>query len=395
MLKKTIYLDYASTTPIDPLVTQEMQKILNLENGLFGNSSSTHIYGYYAKKYIENAREKIAKTIGAVDTHEIIWTSGATESINLAIKGYVYANSYKGNHIITTKIEHQSVLNTCRFLEKKGFFITYLKPKSNGLIDVEDLEKSISSQTILISIIWVNNETGMIQPIKKCVEIAKKYEIAIHVDSVQAIGRLNINMNSLEIDLASFSAHKIYGPKGIGALYIRRKGKPQIKLQPLIHGGGHEYGIRSGTLATHQIVGMGVACEIIFNQLQKDYLHLKKIRNIFLKKIQEFPNIILHGDVSKMSPHIVNICFKNIDGEELVTRMKNIAVSSGSSCSSLEIKKFSHVLFAMGISIVNANNSIRFSFGRFTTIDDIYKALYEIKVQIKKIQNYSSWDINL
>lgn len=377
---KPIYLDYAATTPVDPQVIKAMTVCMSMDNA-FGNAASTHSYGQQAAQKIEQAREQIASLIGA-DTREIIWTSGATESNNLAIKGV--ANFYKNNnkqHIITMKTEHKAVLDVCQFLEKNGCEITYLSPEKSGLINLEHLKNALRPDTLLVSIMYVNNETGIIQPIKEIAEIVKANKSFFHVDAAQALGKVAINLNNLPIDLMSFSAHKIYGPKGAGALFVRRR--PTVRLQALIHGGGHEQGLRSGTLATHQIVGMGEACAILHKNMAAEIERIEQLKNRFWTGIKNLPGVELNVDFAHSACHILNVCFSSIDSDIFMQALPQLAISSGSACTSLSMEP-SHVLQAMGLSDEMAHRSLRFSFGRYTTEQEVDEAVKLITQLLEK-----------
>lgn len=369
-MQPPIYLDYAATTPVDPCVISAISQCLGVGD-IFGNPASNHFYGQQAAQKIEIAREQLALLIGA-EAREIIWTSGATESNNLAIKGV--ANFYKNNkqHMITMKTEHPAVLDVCRFLEKQGFEVTYLLPNKHGLLNLEDLKKALRPDTLLVSIMFVNNETGVIQPIQEIAEIVKANSSFFHVDAAQALGKLLIDLKTLPVDLMSFSGHKIYGPKGVGALYVRHR--PVVRLQALIHGGGHEQDLRSGTLPTHQIVGMGEACAILQEKMSFEIKHLEKMKNRFWNGIKNIPGVEVNGDLMRSSCHILNVHFAGIDSDILMKALPQLAISSGSACTSLAIEP-SHVLQAMGLSDALAHSSLRFSFGRYTTEKDIDEAI--------------------
>ncbi|CAL4325018.1 Cysteine desulfurase IscS [Buchnera aphidicola (Chaitophorus sp. 3695)] len=391
-MKIPIYLDYASTTPVDPIVAKKMMNYLTID-GIFGNSASrSHKFGWSAEEAINISRFEIAKIIHA-DPREIIFTSGATESNNLAIKGITSFYQKKGNHIITSQTEHKSVLDTCRYLENQNFKITYLKPKKNGLIDLKELQKKISEKTILISIMHVNNETGVIQNIHKISEICLSRNIFFHVDATQSVGKIPLNVNKIRINLLSFSAHKIYGPKGIGVLYVKRQ--PRIRIYPQIHGGGHERGMRSGTLAVHQIVGMSQACKLARKNIKKDYLKIEKLRNTLWNGLSKISEIHLNSnlDSKKGSPYILNISFKYIEGESLIMSLKEIGISSGSACTSASLEP-SYVLKALGLKDELAHSSIRFSIGRFTTLEDIEFTIQLVKKSVQKLRNLSPlWEM--
>ncbi|CAL4325648.1 IscS subfamily cysteine desulfurase [Buchnera aphidicola] len=385
-----IYLDYAATTPTDMLVLEKMKKFLTFD-GEFGNPASrSHQFGWKAEEAVDIARNYIANLINA-DFREIIFTSGATESNNLAIKGLVSFYKKRGNHIITSKTEHKSVLDICKYLETKGFLVTYLTPEKNGLINLDDLQDNISEKTILISIMHVNNEIGIIQDIKKIAEICKEKKIFFHVDATQSVGKIPIDLNKIPIDLMSFSAHKIYGPKGIGGLYVRRK--PRVRLVSQIHGGGHERGMRSGTLPVHQIVGMGEAFRIAKKNIYSDYERMTILRTYFWNKLKHIEEVFLNSPLEISSPYILNISFNYIEGESLIMALKDLAVSSGSACTSESLES-SYVLRALGIKDELAHSSIRFSMGKFTTKEEIDFSIKIIKKSIKKLRNLSPlWEM--
>lgn len=388
-LKLPIYMDYSSTTPVDPLVAKKMIPYLCEQ---FGNpSSSNHIYGLKAEIAVEEARENVASLINA-NSKEIIWTSGATESNNLAIKGAASFYQNKGKHIITLKTEHKSVLDSCRELERIGFDVTYLSVKENGLIDIDLFIKTLRSSTILVSIMYVNNEIGVIQDINEIGKICRNKNIIFHVDAAQAAGKIEINTQNLDVDLMSFSAHKIYGPKGIGALYIRRK--PRVRIITQMHGGGHERGIRSGTLPTHQIVGMGEAFRIAKEVMLTENKRIYKLRDKFLFGLKQIESIQINGDLNKRIPHNLNISFNFVEGESLMMAIKDVAVSSGSACTSSSLEP-SYVLRALGYNDELAHSSIRFTIGRFTKENEINYVIYLIKNKIEKLRSLSPlWEMH-
>ncbi|WP_343188213.1 IscS subfamily cysteine desulfurase [Buchnera aphidicola (Ceratoglyphina bambusae)] len=389
-MKKPIYLDYAATTPIDKKVVKKMLKYLTKDNNFGNPASRSHIFGWKAEEAVDISRENISDLIHA-DPREIIFTSGATESINLAIKGIMNFYKNKGNHIITSRTEHKAVLDTCRYLESKNCKVTYIKPNKKGLIKVKDIKKNIRKKTVLISIMHVNNETGIIQNIKKISKICKNKKIFFHVDATQSIGKIKINIKKIKIDLMSFSAHKIYGPKGIGALFIRRN--PRIRISPQIHGGGHERGMRSGTLPVHQIVGMGEAFKIAKKNMKKEYKRLIKLRNLLWNNIKNIEEIYLNSKLKYSSPHILNVSFNYIEGESIIMALKDLAISSGSACTSASLEP-SYVLKSMGIKTELAHSSIRFSIGRFTTKDEINYASKIIHKSVKKLRKLSPlWEM--
>jgi cysteine desulfurase len=366
-MQKPIYLDYAATTPVDAQVAELMQNYLTLD-GDFGNPSSlTHQFGMRAKHAIDRARQQVANLIHA-DASEIIWTSGATEAINLALKGAAELYQRKGKHIITLKTEHKAVLDTCQQLEKEGYLVTYLTPETNGLLSLEKLEAAVRPDTIIVSIMHINNETGIIQNIHAIANFTSAKGILFHVDAAQSIGKLPIDVRDTAIDMLSMNAHKVYGPKGIGALFLRRK--PRIRVAAQIHGGGQEQGMRSGTLATHQIVGLAKAYELAQLEMQKNYHLLANLRKIFLQKFQENKAIVLNSEPAVSYPGIVNIALPNIKAEEFMARFPNLALSAGSACTAKGIEP-SYVLRAMGRSAEQAHCALRFSFGKWTTETEV------------------------
>ncbi len=370
-MTQAIYLDYAATTPVDPRVATKMAQYLMLD-GSFGNASSTHLFGRAAKVAVDTARAQVADLIQAYP-QDIIWTSGATEANNLALKGAAHLYQAKGKHIITVKTEHPSVLDTCQQLEKIGFIVTYLTPKPDGLVDIAQLESAIRADTIIVSIMHVNNEIGVIQDIKAIADMTANRGILLHVDAVQSAGKIPLDVCAIPIDLMSLSAHKLYGPKGIGVLYVRRK--PRVRVAAQIHGGGHELGMRSGTLATHQIVGMGEAFAIAKQALQSDEQTIRRLRDRFLQDISSNHNVIINGDLLRTYPGILNIRFPGIKAQDLLHALPNIALSVGSACLSKGIEP-SYVLRALGQTTLAAHEGIRVSFGRFTTEAEINQAIF-------------------
>ena len=385
-----IYLDYSATTPVDDRVAKKMAECLTKE-GTFGNPASrSHPYGWDSEKLIDQARINVANLLGA-DKREIIWTSGATESDNLAIKGA--ANFYKerGNHLITLSTEHKAVLDTMRFLESEGFEVTYLDPKENGLLDIDELKKTIRPTTILISIMHVNNEIGVIQDLESIGKICRENKIVFHVDAAQSPGKVEIDVNKFNIDLCALSAHKAYGPKGIGALYVRRK--PRIRLQPQMHGGGHERGFRSGTLPTHQIVGMGEAFKYAKTEMATDNKKIKKLRDMLWDGLKDMEEIYLNGDLNQRIPGNLNISFNFVEGESLIMAIKDIAVSSGSACTSASLEP-SYVLRALGREDELAHSSIRMTIGKYTTEEEILHTIDLLKNAVSKLRALSPlWDM--
>jgi cysteine desulfurase len=383
-----IYLDYSATTPVDPRVVDAMLPFLRQD---FGNPASrSHAYGWKAEEAVENARRQVAELVGC-DPKELVWTSGATESINLAIKGAAHFYKDKGRHLITVKTEHKATLDTCRELEREGFEVTYLDVQENGLISLDDLRAAIRPDTILISVMLVNNEIGVIQDIATIGEICREKGIVFHVDSAQATGKVQIDLSQLKVDLMSFSAHKTYGPKGIGALFVRRK--PRVRLEPLIHGGGHERGMRSGTLPTHQIVGMGEAFRIAKEEMQTENERIRMLRDRLWNGLSQIEATYLNGDMTQRVPHNLNVSFNYVEGESLLMAIKDIAVSSGSACTSASLEP-SYVLRALGRSDELAHSSIRFSVGRFTTEQDVDFAVGLLKDKVAKLREMSPlWEL--
>jgi len=383
-----IYLDYSATTPVDPRVAAKMIPYITEH---FGNPASrSHPYGWTAEKAVENAREEVAKLVGA-DPREIVWTSGATESNNLAIKGAANFYSAKGKHIITVATEHKAVIDTVRELERVGFEATYLQPEPNGLIDLEKFKAAIRPDTVLASVMFVNNEIGVIQDITAIGNICRENGIIFHVDAAQATGKVAIDLEKLPVDLMSFSAHKTYGPKGIGALYVRRK--PRIRIEAQMHGGGHERGMRSGTLATHQIVGMGEAFKLAREEMDVENARIRTLRDKLLHGLETMEEVYVNGDLDQRVPHNLNISFNYVEGESLIMAVKGIAVSSGSACTSASLEP-SYVLRALGRSDELAHSSIRFSIGRFTTEEDVDYTIHLMKSKIDKLRELSPlWEM--
>ncbi|MCB5196147.1 IscS subfamily cysteine desulfurase [Deefgea salmonis] len=387
-LSHPIYLDYSATTPVDPRVAAKMIPYLT---EMFGNPASrSHPFGWEAEAAVEEAREQVAALVNC-DPKEIVWTSGATESINLALKGAAHFYKAKGQHIITVKTEHKATLDTVRELEREGFEATYLDVQDNGLLDLEALKAAIRPDTILISVMSVNNEIGVIQDIAAIGEICRERGIVFHVDSAQATGKIDLDLSSLKVDLMSFSAHKTYGPKGMGALYVRRK--PRIRLEAQMHGGGHERGFRSGTLATHQIVGMGEAFRIAREDMAEENKRIGALRDRLWNGLKEIEETHLNGDMAQRVPHNLNVSFNYVEGESLIMALKDLAVSSGSACTSASLEP-SYVLRALGRSDELAHSSIRFTIGRFTTEAEIDFAIELIKGKIDKLRALSPlWDM--
>ncbi|MFL9966344.1 IscS subfamily cysteine desulfurase [Paraburkholderia sediminicola] len=384
-----IYMDYSATTPVDPRVVDKMIPYLREQ---FGNPASrSHSYGWDAERAVEQAREDVAALVNA-DPREIIWTSGATESDNLAIKGAAHFYKSKGKHIVTVKTEHKAVLDTCRELEREGFEVTYLDVQDDGLIDLEKFKAALRPDTILVSVMSVNNEIGVIQDIEAIGEITRAKGIIFHVDAAQATGKIEIDLQKLKVDLMSFSAHKTYGPKGIGALYVRRK--PRIRIEAQMHGGGHERGMRSGTLATHQIVGMGEAFRIAREEMATENERVRMLRDRLLAGLSEMEEVYVNGDMEKRVPHNLNISFNFVEGESLIMAVKDVAVSSGSACTSASLEP-SYVLRALGRNDELAHSSIRFTVGRFTTEQDVDYVINLLKSKISKLRDLSPlWEMH-
>jgi cysteine desulfurase len=383
-------MDYSATTPVDKRVAEKMAKYLTME-GDFGNSASrSHYYGWQAEKAVDKARSQVASLVGA-DPREIVWTSGATESDNLAIKGIANFYHKRGKHIITMKTEHKAVLDTCRQLEREGFEVTYLEPLSNGLLDINVFKDVIREDTILASIMHVNNEIGVIQDIQSLGEVCREHKIFFHVDAAQSVGKISIDLASLPVDLMSFSAHKIYGPKGMGALYVSRK--PRVRLEAQMHGGGHERGMRSGTLATHQIVGMGEAFAIAKAEMLEEGKKIKQLRERLLEGFSDMEEVVINGDIEQRVPGNLNISFNYVEGESLMMAISEVAVSSGSACTSASLEP-SYVLRALGLSDELAHSSIRFSIGRYTTEKDVDDAIRLVREKVEKLRDLSPlWDM--
>ena len=388
MTTRPIYLDYSATTPVDPRVVDAMVPWL-YEN--FGNPASrSHAFGWESEEAVERAREQVAKLVNA-DPREIVWTSGATESNNLAIKGAANFYAERGKHIITVKTEHKAVLDTCRELERQGFEVTYLNVKDDGLIDLDVFKAALRPDTVLVSVMMVNNEIGVIQDVETLGEICREKGIIFHVDAAQATGKVEIDLQKLKVDLMSFSAHKTYGPKGIGALYVRRK--PRIRIEAQMHGGGHERGFRSGTLATHQIVGMGEAFRLAREEMGTENERIRMLRDRLWNGLSEIEEVYLNGDMDQRVPHNLNVSFNYVEGESLIMAIKELAVSSGSACTSASLEP-SYVLRALGRNDELAHSSIRFTLGRFTTEKEVDFAVELIKSRVGKLRDMSPlWEM--
>jgi cysteine desulfurase len=388
MTTRPIYLDYSATTPVDPRVVEKMVPWL-YEN--FGNPASrSHAIGWEAEDAVERAREEVAKLVNA-DPREIVWTSGATESDNLAIKGAANFYAERGKHVITVKTEHKAVLDTCRELERQGFEVTYLDVQENGLLDLDVFKAALRPDTVLVSVMMVNNEIGVIQDIAALGEICRQRNIIFHVDAAQATGKVEIDLQKLKVDLMSFSAHKTYGPKGIGALYVRRK--PRVRIEAQMHGGGHERGFRSGTLPTHQIVGMGEAFRLAREEMGTENERIRMLRDRLWAGLSEIEEVYLNGDMESRVPHNLNVSFNYVEGESLIMAVKELAVSSGSACTSASLEP-SYVLRALGRNDELAHSSIRFTIGRFTTEQEIDFAVDLLKKRVGKLRDMSPlWEM--
>jgi cysteine desulfurase len=385
-----IYLDYASTTPVDPAVADQMVEFLT-PSGHFGNPASrSHMFGWQAEAAVEDARSDVAGLINA-DPREIVWTSGATEANNLAIKGCAHFNTRKGKHIITSKIEHKAVLDTCRQLEREGFEITYLNPDKHGLIQPQAIADALREDTTVVSIMHVNNELGTLNDIAAIGKLCRENKVFFHVDAAQSAGKTAIDVEAMQVDMMSFSAHKIYGPKGIGALYVRRK--PRVRIEAQMHGGGHERGMRSGTLPTHQIVGMGAAFKLGAEVLAEESARIKKLRTRLWEGVSDMQEVYLNGSSNQHVPGIINISFAYVEGESLIMALRDLAVSSGSACTSASLEP-SYVLRALGLNDEMAHSSIRFSIGRYTSEKDVDDAIAKVRHAVEKLRELSPlWDM--
>lgn len=389
-MEKPIYFDYLATTPCDPRVAEKMVHCLSIE-GNFGNPASrSHLYGWKAEEAVENGRRQVADLINA-DPREIVWTSGATESDNLAIKGVAHFYVKKGKHIVTSKIEHKAVLDTCRQLEREGYEVTYLDPTPKGLISPEAVANALREDTILVSIMHANNEIGTVNDIAGIGEVTRNAGVLFHVDAAQSAGKVEIDMEQMKVDLLSMSGHKMYGPKGIGVLYVRRK--PRVRLEAQMHGGGHERGMRSGTLATHQIVGMGEAAQIAREGMAQEAVKMQALRKRFWDSISDIEEVHINGDDVHRLPGALNVSIAFVEGESLIMSLKDLAVSSGSACTSASLEP-SYVLRALGLNDELAHSSLRFSFGRFTTEADIDAAVAQLRSAVDKLRELSPlWDM--
>jgi cysteine desulfurase len=389
-MKLPIYLDYAATTPVDPAVAEKMMQFLTMDGGFGNPASRSHQFGWKAEEAIDIARNQVADLVHA-DPREIVFTSGATESNNLAIKGVAHFYRKRGNHIITVKTEHKAVLDTCRQLEREGFEVTYLDVESDGLVNLDTFKAAIREDTILASVMHVNNEVGVIQDIAAIGEVCRDNKIIFHVDAAQSAGKIGINLTELKVDLMSFSGHKIYGPKGVGALYVQRK--PRIRLEAQTHGGGHERGMRSGTLATHQLVAMGEAFRVAGEKMESEHARITILRKRLIDGVSDLEEVHLNGSDVHFVPSIVNISFNFVEGESLIMALKDLAVSSGSACTSASLEP-SYVLRALGLEDELAHSSIRFSIGRFTTEEEIDHAIDGVCKAIDRLREMSPlWDM--
>jgi len=389
-MKSPIYFDYAATTPVDPRVAQKMSECL-LAEGKFGNPASrSHKFGWEAEEAVEIARRHMADLLSC-DPREIVWTSGATESDNLAIKGVAQFYKSKGKHIITSKIEHKAVLDTCRHLEREGFEVTYLEPDTDGIISPESVAAAIREDTTIVSIMHVNNEIGVVNDIAAIGEVTRAAKVFFHVDAAQSAGKIDIDLSELKVDLMSFSAHKIYGPKGVGALFVRRK--PRVRLEAQMHGGGHERGMRSGTLATHQLVGMGEAFRIAKEEMHEEGARFLALRQRLWDGFNGMEEVFVSGDLNHQIPGITNISFNFVEGESLIMSLPDIALSSGSACTSASLEP-SYVLRALGLNDELAHSSLRFSIGRFTTEENVDQAISSVRTAVEKLRELSPlWDM--
>ena len=385
-----IYLDYLSTTPVDPRVVEVMSACLSTE-GVFGNPASrSHVFGWKAEEAVENARNQVAELINA-DPREMVWTSGATESDNLAIKGVAHFYHKKGKHIITSKIEHKAVLDTCRQLEREGYEVTYLDPDEQGLTTPDMVQAAIREDTILVSVMHANNEIGVVNDVAGIGEICRAAGVLLHVDAAQGAGKVRLDMETMKVDLLSMSAHKMYGPKGIGALYVRRK--PRVRLEAQMHGGGHERGMRSGTLATHQLVGFGEAARIAREEMDSEAGRLSGLRQRFWDAISDIAEVHINGDRDQRLPGALNVSFAFVEGESLIMSLRDLAISSGSACTSASLEP-SYVLRALGLNDEMAHSSLRFSFGRFTTEAEVDHAAQCVRHAVEKLRELSPlWDM--
>lgn len=380
-MRKPVYLDYAASTPVDPRVAEKMMACLTLDGNFANPASRSHIYGWKAEEAVETARQQVAELVNA-DPREIVWTSGATESNNLALKGAAHQHRRKGQHLISSVIEHKAVIDTLRHLESEGYEVTWLAPDSNGLIQPDQVAAAIREDTLLVSIMQVNNEIGTINDIAAIGHICREREVLFHVDAAQSLGKLPIDLRELPVDLMSFSAHKLYGPKGVGALYVRQQ--PRVRLEAQIHGGGHERGMRSGTLATHQLVGMGEAARLAAESMAEESARIQGIRTRFLEGVRDLPGIHVHGSLTQRVAGNLNLGVEQADGELLLMALKDLAISTGSACTSASLEP-SYVLKAIGVPDALAHASLRISFGRFTTVEEVDFAVAHFRQVVSKL----------
>ncbi|VWD11372.1 IscS subfamily cysteine desulfurase [Burkholderia contaminans] len=390
MQSRPIYMDYSATTPVDPRVVDKMVPFLHEQ---FGNPASrSHSYGWEAEQAVEEARAHVAALLGA-DPREIVWTSGATEGNNLAIKGAAHFYQGKGKHLVTVKTEHKAVLDTCRELERQGFDVTYLDVREDGLLDLDTVQQALRADTILVSVMLANNETGVIQPVAEIGALCRARGIVFHCDAVQAAGKIPVDVNALNVDLLTVTAHKVYGPKGIGALYVRRK--PRVRIEAQMHGGGHERGMRSGTLPTHQIVGMGESFRLAKEEMEEESRRVGALRDRLLAGLSTLDEVYVNGDLARRIPHNLNVSFNFVEGESLIMGIKGVAVSSGSACTSASLEP-SYVLRALGRSDELAHSSIRFTLGRFTTEAEVDSVIAQVRDTVGKLRELSPlWDMHL
>ncbi|CAB3748237.1 cysteine desulfurase [Burkholderia sp. MSh2] len=390
MQSRPIYMDYSATTPVDPRVVEKMVPFLHEQ---FGNPASrSHSYGWDAEQAVEEARAHVAALLGA-DPREIVWTSGATEGNNLAIKGAAHFYRGKGRHLVTVKTEHKAVLDPCRELERQGFEVTYLDVREDGLLDPDAVRQALRADTILVSVMLANNETGVIQPVAEIGALCRARGIVFHCDAVQAAGKIPVDVNALNVDLLTVTAHKVYGPKGIGALYVRRK--PRVRIEAQMHGGGHERGMRSGTLPTHQIVGIGEAFRLAKQEMEEESRRVGALRDRLLAGLSTLDEVYVNGDLARRIPHNLNVSFNFVEGESLIMGIKGVAVSSGSACTSASLEP-SYVLRALGRSDELAHSSIRFTLGRFTTETEIDSVIAQVRDTVGKLRELSPlWDMHL
>lgn len=380
-MRKPIYLDYAASTPVDPRVAEKMMACLTMDGNFANPASRSHLYGWKAEEAVETARQQVAELVNA-DPREIVWTSGATESNNLALKGAAHQHRRKGQHIVSSRIEHKAVIDSLKALEAEGYEITWLTPNAMGVISADQVKAALREDTVLVSVMQVNNELGVINPIAEIGQVCREQGILFHVDAAQSFGKLPIDLQLLPVDMMSFSAHKIYGPKGVGALYVRQQ--PKVRIEAQIHGGGHERGMRSGTLATHQLVGMGQAAEIAAIEMLEDNQRISYMREFFLGEVMQLPIVQLNGSEHDTLAGIVNLAVAGVEGEFLLMALKDIAISTGSACTSASVEP-SYVLKAIGLPDALAHASVRISFGRFTTMEEVEVAASHFRQVVSQL----------